>query len=411
MSCGRGCSEDIRGRDCGRCKRVAEQDGKMSDRTHWIVFATFLPLFLVTAVAKAQPTRTPTPLPPLVDTPGSTATGISSGGVVVGGSLGFPFNTVGIRPPGGPPARAIVWDRRGIPAPLPLLAGDVANTATGISANGKSIIGLSFHPGDPGGCRPRGGCDPGDPRGGEMGVTTAVIWGPEGIPAPLPPLPGGTQSIASAINPAGVVVGASLAIEWGPPLAVVWDGDGTPAPLPPLPGDTQSEATAINPAGVVVGFSAGGGGETAVMWDPNAVHADVPTPLAPLPDDTSSRATGISPSGVVVGWSYGTDGITAVVWDGDGIPTPLPPLPGDERSEATAINPAGLVVGNSCATSCLGWNPSGGLTSRAVVWDRDGIPAPLLPRGSGSWTESEAAGINAPGAIVGSEGFTAVVWR
>ena len=375
----------------------------MTYRTHWIVFAMFLPLFLVTAVVEAQPTRTPTPLPPLVDTPGSTATGISSGGVVVGASLGFPF-TMG---PYTMAARAIVWDRRGIPAPLPLLAGDVANTATGISANGKNIIGLSFHPGDPGGC-PR--CDPGGGSGGEMSVTTAVIWGPDGIPAPLPPLPGDTQSIASAINPAGVVVGASLAIEFGPPLAVVWDGDGTPTPLPPLPGDTQSEATAINPAGVVVGFSAGGGGETAVVWDQNAFRAGIAMPLAPLPDDTSSRATGISPSGVVVGWSHGSDGSTAVVWDGDGIPTPLPPLVGDRASTATGINGDGEVVGNSCPSACLDWDP---VSRAAVVWDRDGIPAPLAPLPGGFW--SEAAGVNAPGEIVGfgigSEGFTAVVWR
>jgi uncharacterized membrane protein len=374
----------------------------MTYRMHWIVFALFLPLFLVTTVAEAQPTRTPMPLPPLVNTPGSTATGISAGGVVVGGSLGFPFNLVGTLPPGWPPARAIVWDRRGIPAPLPLLAGDMANTATGISANGKSIIGLSFRLGTGG---PRGG-------GGEMNVTTAVIWGPDGIPAPLPPLPGDTQSIASAINPAGVVVGASFAIEFGPPLAVVWDGDGTPAPLPPLPGDTQSEATAINPTGVVVGFSAGGGGETAVMWDPNAVHAGVPTPLAPLPDDTSSRATGISPSGVVVGWSNGIDGSMAVVWDGDGIPTPLPPLAGDLESMAYGVNGAGEVVGNSCRSFCFLWDPESE-SRTAVVWDRDGIPAPLPPLPGGSW--SEAAGINAPGEIVGfsigSEGFTAVVWR
>ena len=42
-------------------------------------------------------------------------------------------------------------------------------------------------------------------------MTTAVIWGPDRIPASLPPLPGDTDSLASAINPAGVVVGASFA--------------------------------------------------------------------------------------------------------------------------------------------------------------------------------------------------------
>ena len=76
----------------------------MTYRTHWIVLAMFLPLFLLTAVAKAQPTRTPTLLPSLPDTPGSTATGISAGGVVVGGSLGFPFTSPGL-PGYTPPQR------------------------------------------------------------------------------------------------------------------------------------------------------------------------------------------------------------------------------------------------------------------------------------------------------------------
>ena len=292
----------------------------MTYRTHWIVFAMFLPLFLVTAVVEAQPTRTPTPLPPLVDTPGSTATGISSGGVVVGASLGFPF-TVG---PYTMAARAIVWDRRGIPAPLPLLAGDVANTATGISANGKSIIGLSFHPGDPGGC-PR--CGPGDPRGGEMSVTTAVIWGPDGTPAPLPPLPGDTQSIANAISPAGVVVGASLAIE-------ATSGARLPRSTPP-----EWSSGSVQAAGV------------KRRWCGTGMHSALGSQCRSRPFPTTRRAG--PPASARAEWSSG--GVTAAMdprrWYGTATASPRRCRPWSATGRVRPPESTGM--GRSSGTAAL----------------------------------------------------------
>ena len=47
---------------------------------------------------------------------------------------------------------------------------------------------------------------------------------------------------------------------------MVWDRDGIPAPLPPLPGDFWSEAAGISPAGEIIGFSMGSGTVTAVVW-------------------------------------------------------------------------------------------------------------------------------------------------
>jgi uncharacterized membrane protein len=87
-------------------------------------------------------------------------------------------------------------------------------------------------------------------------------------------------------------------------------------------------------------------------------------------------------------------------------------MAGDLESMANGINGAGEVVGNSCRSFCFGWAPESNPRT-AVVWDRDGIPAPLPFLPGDTW--SEAAGINAPGEIVGfsigSEGSTAVVWR
>ena len=94
------------------------------------------------------------------------------------------------------------------------------------------------------------------------------------------------------------------------PLASGSAGAQTPTALPPLAGGFESEATAINARGEVAGLSTGAGlVDTAVVWDSNAA----PTALPPLAGDAGSRAYAINACGDVAGESFG--GVfTAVVW-------------------------------------------------------------------------------------------------
>lgn len=88
-----------------------------------------------------------------------------------------------------------------------------------------------------------------------LSAPAATVWGRDGNPTLLAPLPGNAVSFANDVNSRGDAVGAS--VRPGPPTATVWDRDGNPTALAPLAGNIESLASDVNSRGDVVGASNG----------------------------------------------------------------------------------------------------------------------------------------------------------
>src|SRR6266480_655710 len=216
------------------------------------------------------------------------------------------------------------------------------------------------------------------------GQFTAVLWTTP-FPPPLTSLTrlgqlGVSVTVATAINPAGQVVGFAKedACDADP---FIWE-NGTIARLS-TPFDC-ARAFDINAAGQVAGSGTYRfAGDDGFLWD----HG-VTTELL-SPDGQSTYAYGINDAGQVVGRVHnGSSAYHAALWE-NGTMTDLGTLGGD-FGEALAINNAGQIVGRSTDAS--------GAT-RAFLWE-DGTMTDLgtLPGDSGS----TAYNINAAGEIVGS---------
>src|SRR5262249_55237947 len=112
---------------------------------------------------------------------------------------------------------------------------------------------------------------------------SAFVW-KSGITTPLPGLPNAIDTIASALNNQGQVVGRSR------PAgerhhAVLWN-NGIIQALGELPGDNRSNALMINDRGVVVGYSqnTGAGTRRAVAWYKGSITQLTPLVLGPTFD-------------------------------------------------------------------------------------------------------------------------------
>ncbi|MFN8196390.1 MAG: hypothetical protein U0R80_19145 [Nocardioidaceae bacterium] len=100
----------------------------------------------------------------------------------------------------------------------------------------------------------------------------AAVWTPDrpggthGTWTELGVLPGGDGSVARDVNRSGVVVGQSTSAVGD--RAFVWDGRGAMRALPPLRGGTESFAFAVDDRGLVVGYADGADtdGDRAVVW-------------------------------------------------------------------------------------------------------------------------------------------------
>jgi len=185
--------------------------------------------------------------------------------------------------------------------------------------------------------------------------------------------PGGPSLVAD------VAVGTKTAV---PAIVDLWGPGETPV-------DARAYASAVNPAGVVVGRT----GSQVVMWD----HGTV-TPIAPLSTcstcflDRGDFRVGVNAAGQVVGTSQQQ----AFEWD-HGTLTNLGALV-DNASYASWINDAGDMLGamglcNTAVRDCEG---------RAVLWHR-GTAIPLTLGGN----ISRPGGLNAAGDAVGDASLPA----
>lgn len=291
---------------------------------------------------------------------GAAAYAINDAGLVVGSRYDAQ-NTL----------QAVVWDLQGSPTFLTDLGGS-SSTALAINQGGQ-IAGQAWNLG---------------------AVPQAVAWSGGAITT-LATQPSRPNSKAVGINGQGMVAGNTSASFGGASQAVVWQGlDVTRLDNA---GGTSSVATGLNDAGLVSGYVEGIPGTSnsqAVVWQGGAATL--------LPNLTSSYAYSIAQAvnsdGVVVGAANtGISGyIRAVVWR-NGEVSALPTI--GDADMARDINDLGVVVGTK--------DFNGG-THRAAFWDTNTgltgdlnslVGAGVLPA---NITLIDAYAINNRGDIVGT---------
>ncbi|MQS16273.1 hypothetical protein F7Q99_29675 [Streptomyces kaniharaensis] len=212
-----------------------------------------------------------------------------------------------------------------------------------------------------------------------------MSWAPDGTATALAPLPGNTNSQATAVSSTGVVIGSSWA-DTAHEHAVAWDPDGTAVALEPLGDDVRTVVAGINSSGVAVGYSQGDdilGPRHAVVWSPDGT----PTALNAT-GWADSLAVRINDAGVVIGFGGPNPAaLHSLIWRADGSVTDL-----GYSVRVAAVNSSGTVAGTSAASlDTLGY---------AMKWTPDGTATALGPKTSGS-DFSDATAINDSGTVVG----------
>jgi len=171
----------------------------------------------------------------------------------------------------------------------------------------------------------------------------AVVYDPRtATMSDLGTLPGGTNSVAYAIDDAGLIVGSSE-VAGSPVRSHAFSYDlrtRTMTDLGTLPGGSTSEARAVNDHGVIVGSSEVAGGAThPFRYEP---ATGTMTDLGALPMQSSNRARAVNDDGLVVG-SSGFGIGTEQAWIYDPATATLEPIP--DAGTATGINDQGVVTG------------------------------------------------------------------
>ena len=257
---------------------------------------------------------------------------------------------------------AVVWSADGVVRELGRLPGDLRSSATGISSNGM-VVGWSsvdnmVHRGflwtSDGGMRDIGTL-PNDIRSIATGVNASgtvagasmngsngwrpVRWTAATGMQPLPSLPGYVGGWANAINDAGDIVGYS-GDYYDATRATLWTADGRVLPI----GGCQSPSTCLTDARAVARNTTivGDIDGHPSMWDPG--DPSQVTTLGGLFD--LGFATSLNDKGEVAGYTFSTGFVTrAFRWSRASGAVYLAIPAGHEMSAATGMNNAGQVVG------------------------------------------------------------------
>lgn len=208
------------------------------------------------------------------------------------------------------------------------------------------------------------------------------------------------SSSASAISETGQVVGSSETVRGEQVRHAFLFSDGAPRDLSAAGSWSVSRALDIGAGGVVVG-------NVAVAIGPGEDNLLPPRAagwlngeeilLGGLPGDPASSIEAINDLGVGVGWSGAADdgARTAVLFRASGLQA-LESLPGHGSSMALDINNGRQVVGWSEAAE-------GATGRRAVLWETDvAIDLNLSSDLEAGWHLLEASAINEAGEIVGT---------
>ncbi len=224
------------------------------------------------------------------------------------------------------------------------------------------------------------------PPTGPLSVAIATI----GAPSEMPALSSGSAQ-AWGVNGSGTAVGYS-SIGAGQQHAFVHILNAAAAQdLGTLPGGTSSVALAINDAGVIAGASSGNGlaNNQPVKWVANVIVPLAGRPTSPL----IGEARDINASGLIVGyWMTTSSASIAGYWLPDGTWVPLATPPGTVGSRALGVNDRGDIVGSSDVTT------SG--PSLPTVWFAPGYAPQTLTPAQG-FNGGVAMDINEAGYIVG----------
>jgi probable HAF family extracellular repeat protein len=213
------------------------------------------------------------------------------------------------------------------------------------------------------------------------GLSSALLWDPQGNLVTLQHLPGMPRTDGTDVNESGTVVGFATATD-GRQHAVRWDPQGRVTELPMLRGGAFSYAAAVNDQGLVAGHSDVVVSDThfthAVTWDAADRRLDLGGPISAV----DSQATVVNNAGTVAG-VRGTD---AVRWNRQGRASVLQP-----RGLPTAMNDDGVVVGHTVDSNQLE-------QQHPIRWDQQGHGIQL----SGLGYPTRANAINRAGIIVGT---------
>jgi probable HAF family extracellular repeat protein len=306
----------------------------------------------------------------LGDLPGgeylSAATDVSGDGTVV---VGYSRSDAG--PTGGAATEGFRWENGVMTGFGDIPSLPTRSRATGISADGSTIIGESTD------------------------TNLAYRW-KNGQTTVIGDFPGGrTYSTATGVSADGaVVVGTSESAAGFEGYR--WEND-VMTPLGDLPGGgTRTVVEGVSDgAGVIVGMSSSAAGSEAFRWEDGVMMG-----LGFLPDkEVESRAYATSADGsVVVGYSKPVFGSEAFRWENDEM-TGLGDLPGGLfLSRAYDVSPDGsVIVGSAAADAGMEafiWDSGNGMRSLPDLLASD------LGLNLSGWTLLEASGVSDDGMTI-----------
>jgi probable HAF family extracellular repeat protein len=291
--------------------------------------------------------QTPVPLfipPSAISDNGNTEPALSADGSTV---VGLSFSNVN----SGSPDAAWRWTAGTGTVPLGAVPGfDSANYAAGVSGNGSVVVGTGF---------------------GSSGVQ-GFIWTPSGGIAPLGLAAGDVGNMAFAVSADGSTV---VGTHWSSSTAGAfsWTQAGGFVSIGTLPGNTGASAFAVSSNGsVIVGSSTNPSGpsEQAFRWTSSGMVG-----LGTLAGDTDSAAYAVSDDGsTVVGISYSATATHAFRWtSATGMVNLGVPNSAFKAAVAYAVNQDGSVVvgqisGGTAGNDGFIWTAAGGIQPFEDYW-------------------------------------------